>query len=66
MYEDAMSGISEHLVQKSLQRGLTYTSELIPQRGEAGQMFVLFMHTLYKILIPLPPEDGIWCPSKTI
>ncbi|KAF9467017.1 glycoside hydrolase family 47 protein [Collybia nuda] len=38
MYEDAMGGISEHLVQKSLRRGLTYTAELVPQRGRTGQI----------------------------
>ena len=32
MYEDAVNGIHDHLIQKSLQSGLTYTAELIPER----------------------------------
>ncbi|KAH9013872.1 glycoside hydrolase family 47 protein [Lactarius hengduanensis] len=33
MYEDAVQAIHDHLVQKSLTSGLTYTAELIPERN---------------------------------
>lgn len=64
MYEDAMSGISEHLIQKSMRRGLTYTSELVPQRGGTGQMFVLVYLAHFGILIAFILVGGIWCLSK--
>jgi hypothetical protein len=35
MYEDAVQGIHDHLVQKSIHSGLTYTAELIPERSSA-------------------------------
>ncbi|KAI9432065.1 glycoside hydrolase family 47 protein [Lactarius indigo] len=35
MYEDAVQAIHDHLVQKSLASGLTYTAELIPERNSA-------------------------------
>ena len=31
MYEDAVQGIHDHLIQKSLQSGLSYAAELIPE-----------------------------------
>jgi len=37
MYEDAVQGIHDHLVQKSIQSGLTYTAELIPERSSADK-----------------------------
>lgn len=42
MYDDAMNGVSQHLVQKSQKAGLTYTSELIPERNPAGEMYDFF------------------------
>lgn len=33
MYQDAVQAIHDHLVQKSLTSGLTYTAELIPERS---------------------------------
>lgn len=41
MYDDAMSGVQAHLMQKSHKSRLTYTSELIPERNPAGEMSVL-------------------------
>ena len=38
MYEDAVQAIHDHLIQKSLQTGLTYTAELIPERDPRGGM----------------------------
>jgi hypothetical protein len=35
MYEDAVQAIHDHLIQKSLESGLTYTAELIPERNSA-------------------------------
>lgn len=35
MYEDAVQAIHDHLIQKSLASGLTYTAELIPERNSA-------------------------------
>ena len=34
MYEDAVQAIHDHLIQKSLQSGLIYTAELIPERSK--------------------------------
>ncbi|KAN0130039.1 Glycoside hydrolase [Lactarius tabidus] len=34
MYQDAVQAIHDHLVQKSLTSGLTYTAELIPERNK--------------------------------
>ena len=36
MYDDAMNGVSAHLIRKTPNHKLTYTSELIPQRGMSG------------------------------
>ncbi|KAI0313215.1 glycoside hydrolase [Amylostereum chailletii] len=36
MYDDAIQAIHDHLVQKSVASGLTYTSELIPERDANG------------------------------
>ncbi|KAI0082165.1 glycoside hydrolase [Panus rudis PR-1116 ss-1] len=38
MYDDAMNGVLGHLVQKSQNARLTYTSELIPERNPAGEI----------------------------
>ncbi|CAL1694822.1 unnamed protein product [Somion occarium] len=38
MYDDAMNGVLTHLVQKSQKAGLTYTSELIPERSMGGEI----------------------------
>ncbi|KAF8060789.1 glycoside hydrolase [Lyophyllum atratum] len=38
MYESTMSAIHDHLLQKSITKNLTYTSELIPQRGARGRI----------------------------
>ncbi|KAF8481629.1 glycoside hydrolase family 47 protein [Russula ochroleuca] len=38
MYEDAVQAIHDHLIQKSLQTGLTYTAELIPERNPRGEI----------------------------
>ena len=40
MYDDAVQAIHDHLIQKSMTSGLTYTSELIPERDRTGQMYV--------------------------
>ncbi|KAI0370015.1 glycoside hydrolase [Pilatotrama ljubarskyi] len=38
MYEFAIDGVQEHLVKKSQMAGLTYTSELIPERDGSGRI----------------------------
>ncbi|KAI0281283.1 glycoside hydrolase [Russula aff. rugulosa BPL654] len=38
MYKDAVQGIHDYLIQKSLKTGLTYTSELIPERDSQGKI----------------------------
>ena len=38
MYDDAINGVQEHLVKKSMYGHFTYTSELIPERNRAGEM----------------------------
>ncbi|KDQ62916.1 glycoside hydrolase family 47 protein [Jaapia argillacea MUCL 33604] len=38
MYENAMTAIHNHLIQKSTTAGLTYTSELIPERTQEGEL----------------------------
>ncbi|KAI0354739.1 glycoside hydrolase [Trametes cingulata] len=38
MYEFSINGVQEHLIKKSQMAGLTYTSELIPERDGAGQV----------------------------
>ncbi|KAI0281280.1 glycoside hydrolase [Russula aff. rugulosa BPL654] len=38
MYEDAVQGIHDYLIQKSLKTGLTYTAELIPERNPQGKI----------------------------
>jgi len=40
MYMDAVQSIQDHLIQRSLTSGLLYTSELIPERGYEGQLYV--------------------------
>ena len=39
MYHGAIDGIHAHLIKKSEFARLTYTSELIPERGSSGQMY---------------------------
>ncbi|OBZ68634.1 Mannosyl-oligosaccharide 1,2-alpha-mannosidase [Grifola frondosa] len=41
MYDDAINGVQAHLIQKSRNARLTYTSELIPERNAAGEMSVI-------------------------
>lgn len=36
LYEGAMQGIHDNLVQKSLTKHMTYIAELIPQSGAGG------------------------------
>jgi len=38
MYQDAVQAIHDHLVQKSISSGLTYTAELIPERHSGGEL----------------------------
>ncbi|TCD70096.1 mannosyl-oligosaccharide alpha-1,2-mannosidase [Steccherinum ochraceum] len=38
MYDDAMNGVQAHLISKSYKAGLTYTSELIPERNSQGEI----------------------------
>ncbi|GLB43628.1 putative glycosyl hydrolase 47 family protein [Lyophyllum shimeji] len=38
MYEDAMTAIHNHLVQKSTKSGMTYTAELIPEKDASGEV----------------------------
>ncbi|EIM83275.1 glycoside hydrolase [Stereum hirsutum FP-91666 SS1] len=38
MYDYTMDAIHSHLVQKSMESGLTYTSELVPERDQNNQM----------------------------
>ncbi|EMD42355.1 glycoside hydrolase family 47 protein [Gelatoporia subvermispora B] len=38
MYDDAMNGVHNHLIQKSQFAKLTYTSELIPERNRMGEV----------------------------
>ena len=42
MYHGAIDGIHAHLIRKSEFARLTYTSELIPERGSSGQMCDFF------------------------
>lgn len=35
-----MTGIHDHLIQKSISDKLVYTTELNPQRGREGELFV--------------------------
>ncbi|KAL6307730.1 glycoside hydrolase [Sparassis latifolia] len=38
MYDDAMSSVYTHLIKKTERAGLTYTSELIPERNRQGKI----------------------------
>nr|GAT60199.1 glycoside hydrolase family 47 protein [Mycena chlorophos] len=38
MYNDAMNAIHKNLIKKSGSSGMTYTSELIPERGRGGEI----------------------------
>ncbi|KAF8195091.1 glycoside hydrolase [Pholiota molesta] len=38
MYDDAMDGIHNHLVQKSMGNKMTYTSELVAENGPQGEL----------------------------
>ncbi|KAI0640197.1 glycoside hydrolase [Trametes polyzona] len=38
MYDFAINGVHEHLIKKSRMAGLTYTSELIPERSPSGKV----------------------------
>ncbi|KAI0030615.1 glycoside hydrolase [Vararia minispora EC-137] len=38
MYSDAVQGVQDYLVQRSMTSGLLYTSELIPERAPGGQI----------------------------
>ena len=40
MYDDAMTGVSKHLIGKTANKHLTYTNELIPSRTHGGDMSV--------------------------
>lgn len=40
MYEDAMDAVHNHLIQKSMGNKMTYTSELIPEDDENGDLYV--------------------------
>ena len=40
MYADAMTGVTQHLLHKTPNAKLTYTSELVPQRTKQGGMCV--------------------------
>jgi mannosyl-oligosaccharide alpha-1,2-mannosidase len=42
MYDDAMSAIHEHLIQKSMNTKMTYTAELIPEQHPNGEMYVFY------------------------
>jgi hypothetical protein len=64
MYEDAMSGIYNHLVQKSLQKKMTYTAELIPQRDETGQMFVLALLFILQLSDLFPQRLAISAQTR--
>ncbi|KAG6860344.1 hypothetical protein C0995_012457 [Termitomyces sp. Mi166 len=38
MYDDAMTGIHNHLIQKSTKSKMTYTAELVPEQDRTGQI----------------------------
>ena len=40
MYDDTMTAIHDHLIQKSFTSKMTYTAELIPERNQKGEMYV--------------------------
>ena len=38
MYDDAMTAIHDHLIKRSMNENLVYTSELIPERADGGAL----------------------------
>lgn len=44
MYDDAMTAVHTHLIKKSDNEGLTYTTEILPERDRQGKMSV---HSIY-------------------
>ena len=57
MYQDAVQAIHDHLVQKSLTSGLTYTAELIPERNQGGELLVSLLTFTTRVFFHLnsPP-----------
>ncbi|GLB36784.1 putative glycosyl hydrolase 47 family protein [Lyophyllum shimeji] len=53
MYEDTMTAIHRNLLKKSPNKNLTYTAELVPQRGKRGAMYVLVLSLLPPTVPPL-------------
>jgi len=40
IYEDAMRGVHAHLISRT-RSNMTYTSELVPERGRGGDVYVI-------------------------
>jgi len=51
MYDDAMTAIHNHLIQQSFKNKMTYTSELIPERNQQGEI-------LWRLM---PKQDHLVC-----
>lgn len=47
MYVEAMDAVTKHLVKRSKFTGMTYTSELIPERREGGDTLVPYSITVF-------------------
>jgi len=39
MYDDTMTAIHNYLIQQSFTTQMTYTSELVPERNQKGEMY---------------------------
>jgi len=51
MYDDAMKGVHDHLIKQTPRKHLTYTSELIPERNNQGQI-------MWRVV---PKQDHLVC-----
>ena len=61
MYDDAMNGVTSHLIRRTPHAKLVYTSELIPQRNRAGNMYVPSLApilTLIPRVLTSPPANA--------
>jgi hypothetical protein len=47
LFDEALSGIREHLVKRSPRRGLLHTRELQVRRDQQGQLSVSFFFSLF-------------------
>ncbi|GAA6028046.1 hypothetical protein JCM8097_001846 [Rhodosporidiobolus ruineniae] len=79
MHDEAMGGIKSHLLKKSAVKGLVYTQELLPGRGQTGELelrevpkqdhLVCFLGASFLLgvteaAVPLPVDESAFSESQ--